>query len=45
MKDIVNIAIDPVACQKSDFYGNSDFPIPKSLTIYKYQSKKFHAKT
>jgi hypothetical protein len=49
--DIVDIAIHPVVCHKSDFaiavhkfHGNSDFLNSRKLDPYKYQQRYFEPK-
>jgi hypothetical protein len=43
--DIVDMAIHPVFCQKSDFNGNSDFQNFVKLDPLQITAKKFLAKT
>jgi hypothetical protein len=44
MMDIVDMAIHPVVCQKSDFHGNSDIQNSQKLDPLQIQAKKFSPK-
>jgi hypothetical protein len=39
--EIVDTAIHPVVCQKSDFHGNSDFQNSQMLDPLQIQAAKF----
>jgi hypothetical protein len=41
---IVDMAIHPVVCQKSDFHGSSDFQNTQKLEPLQIPAKKFQAK-
>jgi hypothetical protein len=42
--NIVDLAIQQVICQKSDFHGNSDFQNSQKLDPLQIPAKKIHAK-
>jgi hypothetical protein len=42
--EIVDMAIHPVVCQKSDFHRNSDFQNLKKLELLQIPAKKFRPK-
>jgi hypothetical protein len=42
--DIVDMAIQPVVCRKSDFLGNSDFQNSQKLDPLQIPAKKYQAK-
>jgi hypothetical protein len=41
--DIVDMTTHPIVCQKSDFYGNTDFQNSQKLDPLQIPSKKFQA--
>jgi hypothetical protein len=42
--DIVDMAIHPVVCQKSDFHGNRDFENSQKQDPFQITAKKFQTK-